>query len=195
MHFFRRRPYFYFPSSSSSSFRPSPAPAHACQIQHLKFHRVLLPTSGRGGRMLDSPGSPLSSLPPHLLLGPPSPLLSSPRPPVCLAGYVCVRCARTAKISICSLIQSRSSGGATCVHFSPSASVLFLPSSCPVPLSLSFPRRRRLTSISGRGRGLFPLLLCRRRQSHICMYPATALHFVWYFTVANASLLTNVVVA
>ena len=98
MHFFRRRPCFFFPSSSSSSFRPSPALAHACQIQHLKFHRVLLPTSGRGGRMLDSPGALAPLSPPFLpisclaLL-----LLSSPLPArlvAWLAMCVCVARAR-----------------------------------------------------------------------------------------------------
>ena len=158
MHFFRRRPV------RTSSFLPPPPPplrfalplAHACQIQHLKFHRVLLPTVGRGGRQdVGFPWRPslLPSFP--SLARPYSPLLSSPRPPVCMLGWLCVRCARTSKISICSLIQSRSSGGGgrgRRRHLCPLQPVLFLPSSRPVPLSLSFLRCRRLTSISGRGR-------------------------------------------
>ena len=115
------------------------------------------------------------------------PSLHLPRRPRLLA-CLCVRCARTSKISICSFIQSRSGGGggATCVHFSspaPAAAPFSLPLS---PTSLPFHFRPRKATLS------FSSLLAVA-ESYLCV-PSRSLHaavlvFVRYITVANSSAL------
>ena len=134
MHFFRV-PSVVFPSSSVlPAFLPSCVPNTTLEVPSRRPSvrpSVRLPPARPPSRMVDSlgalPPSPallfsLSSLSRHL-----------PPFPACL----CVRCARTSKISICSFIQSRSGGGggATCVHFSPPP----LPPLFLYRLSLPFP--------------------------------------------------------
>ena len=200
MHFFRRRPYFFFPSSSSffSSFRP---PSRPCVPNTTLEVPSRPPAHQRQGRQdVGFPwraGAPLSSLPPHLLLGPPSPLLSSPLPArlsAWLAMCVCVARARLKFQFVAS--SSHVAAAAPLVSTSarprPSSSCrrrVRSPSRFPSPGgdgSLPFPAGEGTLSFSSSQAVAEP---------YLCVPSHSALHCVWYITVADASLLTNVVVA